>query len=336
MSWSGRGESNPRHSAWEADVLPLNYARKTSNFRHLAQVTLGRVTSRNLLAQAVQLVAGPGRRRQDRRSYAAGARRAESSDAAPMFNLFGKRAELPAQEERRASVWRPRPGERYIPFERMEDVPARHLSFTGKEVMLGAEGLKDEPLYRVYEVTDVRTGELLLSTAAPADHPISTYFAAFEIIEQHKRAGDYEAAFRAAYDALPGLRALMMQDIESHGRVVIQSSPPLDFVMRHLVFVEPHGDARRALADLQWMFTEPREVQSWLPYVQGALVRCDLWQRVKEYLRANPGAVQSKLGATMKEDGREIASVLLDAEKRGFVRRDRVAKSYAVTLTEAS
>lgn len=25
--WSGRGESNPRHSAWEADVLPLNYTR---------------------------------------------------------------------------------------------------------------------------------------------------------------------------------------------------------------------------------------------------------------------------------------------------------------------
>ena len=26
-NWSGQGESNPRHSAWEADVLPLNYAR---------------------------------------------------------------------------------------------------------------------------------------------------------------------------------------------------------------------------------------------------------------------------------------------------------------------
>jgi hypothetical protein len=25
--WSGRWGSNPRHSAWEADVLPLNYAR---------------------------------------------------------------------------------------------------------------------------------------------------------------------------------------------------------------------------------------------------------------------------------------------------------------------
>ena len=25
--WSGRRESNPRHSAWEADVLPLNYGR---------------------------------------------------------------------------------------------------------------------------------------------------------------------------------------------------------------------------------------------------------------------------------------------------------------------
>jgi hypothetical protein len=29
VGWSGRWESNPRHSAWEADVLPLNYARKT-------------------------------------------------------------------------------------------------------------------------------------------------------------------------------------------------------------------------------------------------------------------------------------------------------------------
>src|SRR5215468_4581900 len=26
--WSGRWESNPRHTAWEAVVLPLNYARR--------------------------------------------------------------------------------------------------------------------------------------------------------------------------------------------------------------------------------------------------------------------------------------------------------------------
>src|SRR5665213_183777 len=26
-NWSGRSGSNRRHSAWEADVLPLNYAR---------------------------------------------------------------------------------------------------------------------------------------------------------------------------------------------------------------------------------------------------------------------------------------------------------------------
>jgi hypothetical protein len=28
--WSGRWESDPRHTAWEAVVLPLNYARKGS------------------------------------------------------------------------------------------------------------------------------------------------------------------------------------------------------------------------------------------------------------------------------------------------------------------
>src|SRR6202035_2206241 len=32
VGWSGRWESNPRHSAWEADVLPLNYARELDVF----------------------------------------------------------------------------------------------------------------------------------------------------------------------------------------------------------------------------------------------------------------------------------------------------------------
>lgn len=27
LIWSGRRDSNPRHSAWEADALPLNYSR---------------------------------------------------------------------------------------------------------------------------------------------------------------------------------------------------------------------------------------------------------------------------------------------------------------------
>jgi hypothetical protein len=27
IHWSGRWELNPRRSAWEADILPLNYAR---------------------------------------------------------------------------------------------------------------------------------------------------------------------------------------------------------------------------------------------------------------------------------------------------------------------
>ena len=27
VDWSGRWDSNPRLSAWEADVLPLNYSR---------------------------------------------------------------------------------------------------------------------------------------------------------------------------------------------------------------------------------------------------------------------------------------------------------------------
>src|SRR5581483_2902449 len=39
--WSGRGESNSRHSAWEADVLPLNYARKAATWEREAPDRLG-------------------------------------------------------------------------------------------------------------------------------------------------------------------------------------------------------------------------------------------------------------------------------------------------------
>jgi hypothetical protein len=246
-----------------------------------------------------------------------------------MFNIFGRKPE-PAQGERLVPVWRPRPGERSIPFERMQDLPFDRLTYAGRDERLMIDGVGTKT--RVYEVTDSSTGEVLLTTATPANHPVSLYFASFEVIEQQKRAGDYEAAFRTAHGVLPGLRALMLQDVADSGRVVIQSSPPLDFVLRHLVFVEPHGEARRALADLQWMFTEPPEFRGWLPYVQGGLARCDLWQRVRDYLHKNPGAAQSKLGAALQHDGREITSILGDAEKRGLVRRERMGKSHAVTL----
>lgn len=32
---SGRWDSNPRHSAWEADILPLNYTRNLELFQLL-------------------------------------------------------------------------------------------------------------------------------------------------------------------------------------------------------------------------------------------------------------------------------------------------------------
>ncbi len=40
MRWSGRRDSNPRHSAWEADALPLSYSRLRCGGVSVAQVWL--------------------------------------------------------------------------------------------------------------------------------------------------------------------------------------------------------------------------------------------------------------------------------------------------------
>ena len=36
--WSGRPGSNRRHSAWEADVLPLNYSRNLFSYNNLQHI----------------------------------------------------------------------------------------------------------------------------------------------------------------------------------------------------------------------------------------------------------------------------------------------------------
>jgi hypothetical protein len=43
-SWSGRPGSNRRHSAWEADVLPLNYSRFLFHYRHSQHFVIQRQT----------------------------------------------------------------------------------------------------------------------------------------------------------------------------------------------------------------------------------------------------------------------------------------------------
>ena len=59
-NWSGRRESNPRHTAWEAVVLPLNYARAGSSIAKPRRQQQGakarpRTISRGRTAYAIRL-----------------------------------------------------------------------------------------------------------------------------------------------------------------------------------------------------------------------------------------------------------------------------------------
>ena len=42
-TWSGRRGSNPRHSAWEADVLPLNYSRASTSIHQMSSACRSRI-----------------------------------------------------------------------------------------------------------------------------------------------------------------------------------------------------------------------------------------------------------------------------------------------------
>jgi hypothetical protein len=60
--WSGRPGSNRRHSAWEADVLPLNYSRNLFAVNNLRKIEVSSEASKGIDARILMYFTAIGAR----------------------------------------------------------------------------------------------------------------------------------------------------------------------------------------------------------------------------------------------------------------------------------
>lgn len=181
---------------------------------------------------------------------------------------------------------------------------------------------------REYEIRDV-SGRTSWTSNTPADHPIMTYFDAFESLNLAQRERRFEDAFRIAESHLDGFVALMRQDIGDYGRICISSSPHFFYLLEHLPYRDPPEAAISAMEAVRARVSDPPMLAAWCaPMFDEALERQRLWRRVREHLKTNPGAIQSTLGKTIGADQKAVASVIREATERNLIRREPEKKSY--------
>jgi len=159
---------------------------------------------------------------------------------------------------------------------------------------------------------------------------IDNYFASFDRLKELQRSKDFDRAYRLARTVLPGLKRLMEQDWAKYGRRVIDSSPPLEYALRHVTFMRDETEANVEFREINSLLMEPPSLAEWLSWVQEAVETRAQWHAVLDQVRVQPGVIQTDLKRCLPMNGREIAWLLYEAHKRGLVIRNRVGRSYSV------
>ncbi|HEX2859444.1 MAG TPA: hypothetical protein VHP58_04535, partial [Alphaproteobacteria bacterium] len=102
------------------------------------------------------------------------------------------------------------------------------------------------------------------------------------------------------------------------------SIPPLEYVLDHIVMTQ---DTKR-LALVNELLEKPAELKEFQDMVTYALQQLEIFQSVLAYVKAHPGCLQKTLGKAINRDGRRIAVLITQAEKRQLIYRQPSGSTY--------
>ena len=104
----------------------------------------------------------------------------------------------------------------------------------------------------------------------------------------------------------------------------VASVPPLEYIVDHLTMTTD----RKRLKEVKAVLDNPPELRNFYSVIDFASERITLFERIRAYLKAQPGCLQNSLGKALGIDGRAAASLMAQAEARGIVRRERFKSTY--------
>lgn len=170
----------------------------------------------------------------------------------------------------------------------------------------------------------------IVSMADPS-LPGRLYFAQLERLTSSVSARDYAAAAAAARASVPLLRD-WLKDPQGDGQRLDIRIPALSQGGTMMALV---GD-RDGLCELRDLVQGFDHLQAYRDEAEDHFVDLDLFDRLREAIRANPGIPQSSIKAELDiEDARRASRLISYLEKSGEVRRAKSGKTYKLYVAES-
>ena len=161
--------------------------------------------------------------------------------------------------------------------------------------------------------------------------PGQLYFAQLERFTSSVSARDYVTAAAAARASLPLLRD-WLKDPQGDGQRLDIRIPALSQGGTMMAIV---GD-RDGLCELRDLVQGFDHLHAYRDEAEDHFVDLDLFDRLREAIRANPGILQSRIKTVLGvDDGRRASRLISYLEKSGEVRRAKSGKTYELYLADA-
>lgn len=143
-----------------------------------------------------------------------------------------------------------------------------------------------------YEVIDRESGKTYWTSAEPPHFPSPRYFASFGVIASLKREQKFEEAYAVAWEALQ-LLPIVVKDWHDRFNMEfgVASVPPLEYIVDHLIMTTD----RKRLKDVKAILDSPPELRNFYSVIDYASERITLFERIRAYLKAQPGCLQNSL-----------------------------------------
>jgi hypothetical protein len=164
-------------------------------------------------------------------------------------------------------------------------------------------------------------------TPQPAND-VDRYYEHLEAIRLLNSKGQYDRMLERCAASLPLLPALVR---ENGGGEFCLEVPAIDLGCRYWAAL---GDQDGLQAVSAALSSNPAVEAVYGEVLERAYADCDLSRRIKEYVRENPGAIQSKMGKALGVSGRDTGRIIATLDNLGKIVRTKSGSSYALHVPD--
>jgi hypothetical protein len=150
--------------------------------------------------------------------------------------------------------------------------------------------------------------------------------------DELRKRGQTAQALAMALELTALVPSVIQQTTSLHSQFDLGSIPPIE---TGCVLAAILGDVG-ALDKIEMVVTAHQELAPWCAVVEGGRRDLALVAAIRDYLAANPGAIQSELGRRLGCDGRQVSRLVNYMSHAGQVRREMLGRSYALYLAGGS